>query len=246
MMKRVLFVLALVLASVPAQAQLHVDITHGQADPMPVAVTDLYSADGAGGQMGSQISKVVTDDLERSGLFRQVDPSSFTQTPQALQSGPRFADWKITGAQALVAGAVTMQGGKARVEFRLFDITTGQQIAGMAYTTTSENYRRIAHKIADVIYNRLTGEAGYFDTKIVYVAESGPATRRVKRLAIMDQDGYNHRFLTDGSSTGSDTALQPDASNEIAFMSFAGQQASRLRLQHRNRASAECWVIFPA
>lgn len=205
----------------PAHAELHVDITHGVSEPIPIAVTNFASSDSNAAQVGSEISGVVTADLERSGLFRQLNPASFIQpADQIMAQGPRLADWKVLGAQGLVAGSVTpASGGMLRVEFRLWDTYAGNQMAGLAYTTTAENWRRIAHKIADVIYNRITGETGYFDTRVVYISESGPATRRIKRLAIMDQDGANHKFLTDGSDLVLTPRFNP-AAQEITFMSY--------------------------
>ncbi len=221
-MRKILFSLfAFLLFASQAQAALHIDISHGNNDPMPIAVTDFFSASaGAAATAATNISGVVAADLERSGLFRPIAKASFIQSPSELQAGPRYPDWRVLNAQALVAGKVTdAGGGQLRVEFRLYDIFSSQQIAGLAYTTTPENWRRIAHKIADVIYNRITGESGYFDTRIVYVAESGPQIKRVKRLAIMDQDGANHRFLTDGSDLVLTPRFNP-AANEITFLSY--------------------------
>ena len=121
------------------------------------------------------------------------------RSPDQIRLQPRFQDWKLINAQALVHGSVEMQGdGRLKVEFRLFDVYAEQQMTGLAYFTIPNNWRRVAHIISDAIYKRITGEDGYFDTQIVYISESGPQQRRVKRLAIMDQDGANHRFLTDG------------------------------------------------
>jgi TolB protein len=213
-------ILALFIAA-PAHADIHVDITKGITEPIPVAVTDFTASDPNDKDIGHQIAGVVVDDLERSGLFRQLNPSSFIQTSdQLIIQGPHFADWKVLGAQALVAGSIApAEGGRLRVEFRLWDALAGNQMAGLAYTTTTDNWRRIAHKMADVIYNRITGETGYFDTRIVYVAESGPATHRIKRLAIMDQDGFNHKFLTDGSDLVLTPRFNP-AAQQVAFMSY--------------------------
>ncbi len=137
---------------------------------------------------------------------------------------PNFQNWKAVGAQALVTGRVESQGGdKVRVEFRLWDVLPGQQIQGTAYTTTLTNWRRIAHIISDVIYERLLGEKGYFDTRIVYIAGTGPRDRRIKRLAIMDQDGENNRFLTDGSFLALTPRFHP-TKDEIAFMSYANNR----------------------
>ena len=130
-------------------------------------------------QAGRDIAGVVSADLERSGLFRPLDPRSFIQNISATDAQPRFPDWRQINAQALVTGSVKTQGdGRLRVEFRLWDVFAEQQLAGFGYTTTQQNWRRIAHIIADEIYKRITGEDGYFDTRIVYVAEAGPLDKR--------------------------------------------------------------------
>lgn len=205
----------------PAHAELKVDITRGVTEPIPMAVTNFIGNDGNSNNIGQQITSVVVADLERSGLFRQLNPSGFIQPPQEIAaSGPKLPEWKTIGAQGLVAGTVTpTDGGRYRVEFRLWDTLVGNQMAGVAFTTTTDNWRRIAHKIADVIYNRITGETGYFDTRIVYISEAGPVNKRIKRLAIMDQDGANHKFLTDGSDLVLTPRFNP-AAQEITFMSF--------------------------
>ena len=162
---------------------------------------------------------MITNNLGRSGLFRPIDPAAFINAGP-VGDVPNFQNWKVIGAQALVTGRVESQGGdKVRVEFRLWDVLPGQQIQGTAYTTSVSNWRRIAHIISDVIYERLLGEKGYFDTRIVYIAGSGPRDRRVKRLAIMDQDGENNRFLTDGGFMALTPRFHPTR-DEIAFMSY--------------------------
>jgi TolB protein len=208
---------ALLLASFPAGAELRVDINRGRIEPMPIAIPPL----AGDSQVGADIAQVVSADLDRSGLFRPLDPRAFIQKIAAGEA-PRFADWRQISAQALVTGSVQTQGdGRYRVEFRLWDVLAEQQIAGFAYTTTRQNWRRIAHIIADEIYKRITGEEGYFDTRIVYTAESGPAERRVKRLAIMDQDGANHQYLTDGRALVLTPRFSPSA-QEITYLSYAG------------------------
>lgn len=174
--------------AVPAKAELHVSIDKGTVEPLPIAVTQFY-----GEPVGQQIANVVEADLERSGLFRPLDHRAFIQTPDQLAAGlPRYGDWKVINAQALVSGTAAVQpDGRLKVEFRLFDVLAQQQLTGLAYFTQPDGWRRIAHIIADAIYKRVTGEDGYFDTRVVYIAESGPATARQKRLAIMDQDGEN-------------------------------------------------------
>jgi TolB protein len=203
-----------------AHAELQVDITRGNLQPLPIAITDFYGQGQKEQEAGRDIASVISADLERSGLFKPVDKRAFLQDLASLQVQPRFADWRVINAQALVNGAVTVQpDGRLKVEFRLWDVFAEAQMAGLQYRTQRENWRRVAHIIADAIYKRITGEEGYFDTRIVYVAESGPATRRIKRLAIMDQDGANHRYLTDGRSL----VLTPRFSRttqEITYLSY--------------------------
>ena len=210
-----------VAAPEPAHAEVRIDITKGVVEPLPIAITSFAGGGGREAQVGSDISKVVAADLERSGLFRPLDPKGFLQTPDQLRSGePRYQDWRAVGAQALVAGNTTAMGdGRMKVDFRLWDVAAGQYMQGLSYTATADSWRRIAHIVADAIYKRLTGEEGYFDTRIVYVAESGPANARKKQLAIMDQDGENHQFLTDGQTLVLTPRFSPTA-QEITYMSF--------------------------
>lgn len=220
-----LLALFLLLAPAASFAQaLKVKITDGVVEPLPIALPYLPGTSAEGEQVGVDIMRVVAADLERSGLFRPVSQGAFIEKITASTATPRFPDWRQINAQALVTGVVTAEGGdKIRISFRLWDVLGEQQIAGKEYNTFRSNWRRTAHIMADEIYKRLTGENGYFDTRIVYVAESGPATKRIKRLAIMDQDGENHKFLTDGRFL----ALTPRFSansQEILYMSFAGKQ----------------------
>jgi len=203
-----------------AQALLKINITRGNVDPMPIALSPFFANAGLSQKMARQIPDVVGADLARSGLFRPIDHSAFIQTPQAMQVGPRFSDWRIINAQALLTGKVDIDGaGRMRVEFRLWDVFAGQQMTALVYTAPSGNWRRVAHLISDAIYKRLTGEEGYFDTRIVFVSETGPADKRIKRLAIMDQDGANHHFLTDGSNLVLTPRFSPTL-QEITYLSY--------------------------
>ena len=197
-MKRILLALVGILAfaaTTPARAELTVNVTSGNPEPLPLAVSPFYADAGADQVIATDMPRVIEANLERTGLFKPLNPRSFIQTPESLiKDGPRFAEWRAVNAQALVTGHVTRSAdGRTRVEFRLWDVFGQAQMIGMAYTTTPQNWRRIAHIISDEIYKRITGEAGYFDTRIVYISETGPLNARVKRLAIMDQDGYNHK-----------------------------------------------------
>jgi TolB protein len=195
-----------------------VDVTHARGAPIPIAIPDL-----GGSPLGAQIAQVVTADLANCGLFRPIPATAFLQAGATDGGTPNFQNWKVTGAQALVTGTVSGGGAEVRVEFRLWDVLPQQQIQGTAYTTSAGNWRRIAHIIADVIYERLLGEKGYFDTRIVYVSNTGPRDRRVKRLAIMDQDSANNRYLTDGAWMVLTPRFHPTR-DEIAFMSYANNR----------------------
>jgi TolB protein len=213
-------VVALMLATPAAHAEVHIDITHGQSQPLPIALPP-FPGEGDNGQLGRDITGVVSNDLQSSGLFQPIDPKAFIQDV-STSGPPQFGAWRQINAQALVTGQVqTQPDGKSRVEFRLWDVFAEQQLAGFAYTTTKQNWRRIAHIIADEIYKRITGEDGYFDTRIVYIAESGPAQNRIKRLAIMDQDSANNQYLTDGRSLVLTPRFSPSV-QEITYLSYAG------------------------
>jgi TolB protein len=187
---------------------------------MPIAVTDFAGSSERESFTGANISAVVAADLERSGLFKPIDKKAFIQTGESLNVQPRFADWRALNAQAMVQGKTQLgPDGSLKVEFRLWDVYAAQQMIGQAYTTEPGNWRRVAHIIADAIYERVTGESGYFDTRIVYVSETGQLDRRVKRLAIMDQDGENHQFLTDGQALVLTPRFSPTA-QEITYLSY--------------------------
>ena len=216
---RALLALALVMVAGTVRAQTVIDITQGVVDPLPVAVTRLIGG-GATEQVGVDITSVIAADLERSGLFRSIDPRAFIERPEAIGVQPSFGDWRQINAQLLVTGDVGIEAdGRLQATFRLWDTFAEAQMVGFTFRTTQANWRRVAHKIADAIYQRVTGESGYFDTRVVYIAESGPTTNRVKRLAIMDQDGANHRFLTDGEELVLTPRFSPSA-QEITYMSY--------------------------
>lgn len=206
-----------------ARAQTaEITVDRAKVDPIPIAIPNLVGVGGETAQLGRDMAAVITNNLARSGLFRAIDRAAFVS--QGAGDVPNFANWKVIGAQALVTGKVDSQGGdRVRVEFRLWDVLPQTQIQGTAYTAPLSNWRRIAHIISDVIYERLLGEKGYFDTRVVYIAGSGPRDRRVKRLAIMDQDGENNRFLTDGGALALSPRFHPTR-DQIAFMSYVNNR----------------------
>jgi TolB protein len=232
------------LAVSPAWAQLQIDITRGNVDPFPIAIGDLAGANPETVQVGRDISGVIAANLERSGLFRAIERAAFIEDPTRMTLRPRFGDWRLINAQALVTGrAIQETDGRLRIEFRLWDTFAEQQMTGLVYMTNPENWRRIAHLISDAIYKRLTGEDGYFDTRIVYISETGAADRRIKRLALMDQDGFGHRFLTDGK----DLVLTPRFSptrQEITYLSYFGNRP-RVYIYNIDTGQQEILGDFP-
>ena len=214
-------------ATLPARALVEIDINQGVVEPLPIAITSFLSGD----EVGSEISQVIEADLRRSGLFAPIDKGAFIEKISNPDVAPRFEDWKVINAQALVTGRVTQEAdGRLRAEFRLWDTFAGQQLVGEQFFANKANWRRVAHIIADTIYERLTGEKGYFDTRIVYIDESGPKENRVKRLAIMDQDGANHRFLSNGRAIALTPRFSPNR-QEITYMSYESGQPQVYLLQ---------------
>lgn len=225
--KHLLFAICCLFA-VPAAAELEIDITGAMREPMPIALPKIITDANAFGQLfgigsyASKIHSVIEADLERSGLFRIIDQASYIEDLHSVDERPNFNDWRAIKAHALVQSALSeTENGQLKIEFRLWDVLTDKQLEGQSYTTGKDNWRRIAHIIADDIYERLTGDKGYFDTRVVYVSESGPATKRIKRLAMMDQDGANHKFLTSGAAMALTPRFSPNM-QKVTYISFAG------------------------
>lgn len=198
-----------------------IDVNRAQAQPIPIAIPVFAAPGGKAGELAKGIVGVISNDLSGCGLFRPLDPASFVQAAASIGTVPKWQDWKVIGARALVTGKVDQPAaGNVRVEFRLWDVLPEKQLQGTAYTTATSNWRRVGHMIADVIYERLLGEKGYFDTRIAYISETGPRSARIHRLAIMDQDGANNSFLTRGEWMVLEPRFHP-TKNELAFLSFA-------------------------
>jgi TolB protein len=220
MRKFFILLAALAAFSTPACAALRVDVTQGNAQPLPIAIPDFLPGGPSDAATGANIAGVVRADLERSGLFKPIDPKAYVDHVTNVNVVPNFANWRVISAQGLVTGQVTLQpDGRLRVDFRLWDVYGESQMVGQQYFTQADSWRRIAHMVSDAIYERVTGEKGYFDTRIVFISESGPATRRIKRLAIMDEDGANPIFLTRGDYMVLTPRFNPTA-QMIAYMSY--------------------------
>jgi len=189
-----------------AYSLIEIDITRGNLDPLPIAVSPLHvdikseeSDEIKIKELGEKISTIIENNFRSTGLFNPLKKEAFVQKPDIAHLKPRFEDWRLIKAQALVTGKLLVEDGKLKIEFRLWDLAAAKEMTALAFTTTPSNWRRVAHIISDKIYERLTGEDGYFDTRIIYVAESGSKSQRVKKLAIMDQDGANTKYLTLGN-----------------------------------------------
>ena len=227
-----------------ASAQLKLDVTQGTVQPVPIAIPDFLAGTQNEGDTPRNISGVITNNLRRSGLFIPIDQQAFIEKINNFDNNPRFPDWRQINAQGLVTGRVTrQQDGRLKVEFRLWDVFGGTQLHGQQFFTTPDYWRRIAHIISDAIYERLTGEKGYFDSRVVFVDETGNKAQRVKRLALMDQDGANVRYLT----RGQDLVLTPrfsPATQEITYMSY-GQGDPRVYILNTETGQREIVGNFP-
>ena len=234
--------LAALILPQAASAQTEIDITGGRIDPLPIAIAP-FLVGGGSEETGGTISGVITNNLGRSGYFAPLDPASFIEQLSSFEQAPNFASWQQIKAKALVTGQAFMEGGKIKVEFRLWDVNGRQQLIAQQFTTTPKNARRIGHIISDLIYSKLTGYEGYFDTRIVFVSEEGPKDKRVKRLAIMDQDGFNVRALSDGKDLVLTPRFSP-STNEITYMAF-GNTTPRVYLMNIDTKQREIVGEFP-
>ena len=209
-----------------AYSLIEIDITRGNLDPLPIAVSPLHvdikseeSDEIKIKELGEKISTIIENNFRSTGLFNPLKKEAFVQKPDIAHLKPRFEDWRLIKAQALVTGKLLIKNDKLKVEFRLWDVTASKEIIALAFTTTPTNWRRVAHIISDKIYERLTGEDGYFDTRIIYVSEAGPKDKRVKKLAIMDQDGANTKYLTLGNELVLTPRFNP-ANQLVTYLSY--------------------------
>ena len=222
-------------AAPPAGQQpppLEVSVTGGISAPMPIAIPAMptqavvQTAAGSTDALGRQLSEIITNDLKGSGLFSPLPPSSLRGIGMPEVTAPAFDYWGGSGAQALVQGFVRANGdGTLTVGCYLYDVSARAELARQGFVVPPSDWRRAAHKCADTVYARLTGEGPYFDSRVVYVSETGPKAHRIKRLAIMDQDGANHRFLTNGQSIVLTPRFAP-SQQAIVYMSYVGRVPS--------------------
>ena len=197
-----------------------IEVTDGQVARIPIAIADFTGTDGVPTAEGRQISKIISDDLRNSGLFAPVDTAAFINPPSSPDITPDFSNWSPLGVEGLIVGSAYVDSENVlQLEFKLWDVVTQKALTEGGGSAGQAGLRRIAHKVADFVYVEFTGDKKYFDTKIVYISETGPQEKRIKRLAIMDQDGHNHRFLTSGSDLVLTPRFSPTA-HEIAYLNY--------------------------
>ncbi len=205
-MKQILLMILAVCAACASVASaqtgpLRIEITEGVIEPLPFAVPDFVPDNSAASEVSGQLGRVIAADLAGTGLFREIPASAHIGKINSFEAPVQFADWKAINAQALVTGAVSVSGNRLTVRFRVWDVFSGAELGnGLQFVGSTDGWRRMAHKVADAVYSRITGEGGYFDSRVVFVSESGPKDDRRKRLAIMDYDGANVQYLTDSAS----------------------------------------------
>ena len=208
------------LSPAESRAEVRIDITRANPEPLPIALPEFFGLSQQETKLGRDIADVIQANLVNSGLFRVIDRAAYNQDSRSLAVRPRFDSWRKIDAQALVSGKVAIEtDARVTVEFRLWDVFDAKHMLGRRYSSDVDNWRRVAHVVSDAIYQRITGEQGYFDSEIVYVAKTGPKNDRTYRLAIMDQDGANHRYLTDGSSLVVKPRFSP-VRKEIAYLDY--------------------------
>jgi TolB protein len=231
--------------TLPAAAQqkgpLQVDVDQANLRPRPIAIPEFLGEDQ---RLSAGVTEVISANLERSGLFEPLDPRGFIEGINDHNMTPRFADWRSSGAEALVTGRASAQGGgRVHAEFRLWDVVLGKQLAAGQFSTPAQNWRRVGHIIADQVWEKLTLERGYFDTRIVFIDETGPKDKRIKRLAIMDQDGHNVRLLSQGKELVLTPRFSP-TNQEITYMSYTREQP-RVVLMRLDTGEREVVGDFP-
>jgi TolB protein len=207
-------------AALAQDGPLRITITDGVIEPLPFAVPDFIAENAGAEELARNIARVVAADLEGTGLFREIPAEAFISRVSSFDAAVSYADWKAINAQALITGAVSASGDRVSVKFRVFDVFSGQPLGeGLQFAGSAQGWRRMAHKVADQVYSRITGEGGYFDSRVVYVSESGPKNARAKRLAIMDYDGANVQYLTDSTSIVLAPRFSPNG-DRILFTSY--------------------------
>ncbi len=241
-MKKLLMILNFIfLSSAPSFAVLKVNVNKARFAPTPIAVTPTFTESHDPENLAYKMTQVIESDLDRCGLFKPIDQKSFIQEASSLRRAPRFEDWKLIKAKLLTVSFLTRVDDKLNLTLKLFDVLTGVEMGVYSFEDSPSNWRKIAHKIADQVYQRTTGELGYFSTKIVYVAETGSARNPLQKLSIIDQDGANLRNLTDGSRSISSPVFSPTA-QMIAYAAYHKNEQAKIYLMNLETGLSQLFV----
>lgn len=222
-MKIMAIILVILCVAVNVRAELRIDVSGSHSEPLPFAMPNLFSTDGGRSALGADITEVVVADLERSGLFRYIHPDAYIQQFHSINDRPNFQDWQAIQAQALVYGTAKESGDNITVSFRIWDVFAQKQMEAKSFTVKSDSWRKVAHMLADKIYERVTGEKGYFDTRVAFISETGRQGDRTKRLTVMDQDGENVSYLTNGKDIVLTPRFSPNM-REVTYLSYESGQ----------------------
>ena len=235
-----LLVLFLVFSFTKALAIERIDITNGNIEPMPIASIKFNGINPMDREVGKEITQVINNDLQGTGLFRIIDDNAYIEPIHSINHKPKFSAWRQILASAMLVGEVFRVGnGDIKVEYQLWDPYAEKSLKGGIYKSKNTDWRRVAHKIADDVYKQITGEEGYFDTKIMFIAASGPARLRAKKLAIMDQDGANIKYLSDGKYLTLTPRFSPDNRSAL-YLSYA---QNRPKVHMRNLNSGRDYIL---
>ncbi len=221
----------------PARAGRVIDLKGGGFQPINIAIAPFVGDDAA-----RAITSVVNNNFKRSVFLRPIEPG-IAQGGSPDQ--PDLGAYKAASAQFVLTGRSVRAGdGRLKTEFRLFDVTTGEQVAGQQYVTEVANQRRVAHLLSDAVFSRITGEKGFFDTRVVFVDETGSKDKRRKRLAMMDQDGANLRYLTRGDELVVTPRFSP-SSLDVTYMAFNDDGDPKVLLMNVENSQREVVGNFP-
>lgn len=244
-MHKLIYGIILLLLSFNSYGIETISIERGHADPIPMAINKFDADNGEDNALAKDIESVITNDLKISGMFRPISSVAFIEQNTGIKHRPLFSAWRQISANLLINGEVTkLSSGKLKVSFILWDTNLEKDLVGEAFEVPAHLWRRVAHKIADKVYERITGDAGYFDTRVVYVSESGPYLKRIKRIAIMDYDGANHKYLTDGRNLVLTPRFSPKA-DKIMYLSFLKKRKPHVYLMDLKTGKERLVGNFP-
>lgn len=209
-----------VILSTGAEARVRIYLDEGNTAPLPIALIPFDGPDAELDDIGNKMREVIANNLNNSGLFEVIKRDAYLQDNVSLvRDGAKFQEWRLIKAEGLVMGSVVEENGKLTVEFRLMDVFGEKQLSGRRYSADKQFWRHLAHRVADDIYTTMTGEAGYFATRVVHIAEENVAGKKVKKLCVMDQDGANYQCLTDGGHLVLTPRFSPEA-QQLIYLSY--------------------------